>query len=95
MSDSFGRKTVIYLGIGIYLVGSIICIFAGDFYDIVLGQAIQGFGTGGIRVTIIALIRDKYKGNDMAHVMSLIMMVFILASILAPTIGQGILLVGE
>jgi DHA1 family bicyclomycin/chloramphenicol resistance-like MFS transporter len=95
LSDSFGRKPVIYLGIGIYLVGSIICIFAGDFYDIVLGRAIQGFGAGGPRVTIIALIRDKYKGNDMARVMSLIMMVFILAPILAPTIGQGILLVGE
>ena len=95
LSDSFGRKPVIYLGIGIYLVGSIICIFAGDLYDIVLGRAIQGFGAGGPRVTIIALIRDKYKGNDMARVMSLIMMVFILAPILAPTIGQGILLVGE
>jgi DHA1 family bicyclomycin/chloramphenicol resistance-like MFS transporter len=77
------------------LVGSIICIFAGDFYDIVLGRAIQGFGAGGPRVTIIALIRDKYRGNDMARVMSLIMMVFILAPVLAPTIGQGILLVGE
>jgi DHA1 family bicyclomycin/chloramphenicol resistance-like MFS transporter len=95
LSDSFGRKPVIYLGIGIYLVGSIICIFAGSFYDIVLGRAIQGFGAGGPRVTIIALVRDKYKGKDMARVMSLIMMVFILAPILAPTIGQGILLVGK
>ena len=95
MSDSFGRKPIIYLGIAVYLVGSIICIFAGDFSDIVMGRAIQGFGAGGPRVTIIALIRDKYKGNDMARVMSLIMMVFILAPILAPTIGQGILLVSE
>ena len=95
MSDSFGRKPIIYLGIAVYLVGSIICIFAGDFSDIIMGRAIQGFGAGGPRVTIIALIRDKYKGNDMARVMSLIMMVFILAPILAPTIGQGILLVSE
>ena len=91
LSDSLGRKPIIYVGIGVYVLGSIICIFASDFSDILIGRALQGFGAGGPRVTIIALVRDKYKGNDMARVMSLVMMVFIMAHILAPTIGQVIL----
>ena len=95
LSDSLGRKPIIYVGIGVYVLGSIICIFASDFSDILIGRALQGFGAGGPRVTIIALVRDKYKGNDMARVMSLVMMVFIMAPILAPTIGQVILLFAE
>ena len=95
LSDSLGRKPVIYLGIGVFVMGSIICIFASDFSDILIGRALQGFGAGGPRVTIIALVRDKFKGNDMARVMSLVMMVFIMAPILAPTIGQVILLFAE
>ena len=47
LSDSLGRKPIIYVGIGVYVLGSIICIFASDFSDILIGRALQGFGAGG------------------------------------------------
>ena len=95
LSDALGRKPTIYIGIGIYVIGSVLCIFSIDFSDMIIGRVLQGIGVAGPRVTIVALVRDKYEGDAIARVMSLIMMVFIMTPILAPIIGQGILWIAE
>ena len=92
ISDSFGRKKAIYIGIGIFLVGCLISIFAQDFNQMLLGRVLQGFGAAACRVVTIAMMRDKFDGKEMAKNMSLIMMVFIMVPALAPSIGQIILL---
>ncbi|MFT5593998.1 MAG: DHA1 family bicyclomycin/chloramphenicol resistance-like MFS transporter [Oceanicoccus sp.] len=92
ISDSFGRKKAIYIGIGIFLVGCLISIFAQDFNQMLLGRVLQGFGAAACRVVTIAMMRDKFDGKEMAKNMSLIMMVFIMVPALAPSIGQFILL---
>ncbi|NQW01211.1 MAG: multidrug effflux MFS transporter [Rhodospirillales bacterium] len=95
LSDALGRRSVILFGILIYIAGSMLCVFAADFPDMLIGRALQGIGVAGPRVTSIAIVRDKYQGDAMARVMSLIMMVFILGPILAPALGQGILLIAD
>ena len=90
-ADSFGRKNAIYLGITIFLVGTLVSIFATDLNTMLIGRAIQGFGSASCRVVSLAIIRDKYEGAEMAKIMSLIMMVFIMVPALAPLLGQGIL----
>ncbi|MFY0640726.1 MAG: multidrug effflux MFS transporter [Bermanella sp.] len=92
ISDSFGRKNAIYLGIGIFLVGCLISIFAQDFNHMLIGRVLQGFGAAACRVITIAMMRDKFDGKEMAKNMSLIMMVFIMVPALAPSVGQLILL---
>ena len=92
LADSVGRKKSIYLGISIFLLGTLICIFATSLNAMLLGRAIQGFGSASCRVVTLAIIRDKYEGREMAKIMSLIMMVFIMVPALAPLLGQGILL---
>jgi DHA1 family bicyclomycin/chloramphenicol resistance-like MFS transporter len=95
ISDSVGRKPVIYAGFGIFLIGSLICLLAQDFTTMLVGRFLQGFGTAGPRTVIVAIVRDRYEGRAMARIMSLVTSVFILVPVLAPSIGQGILLVAE
>ena len=95
ISDSFGRKKAIYLGVGIFLIGCLISIFAQDFDHMLIGRVLQGFGAAACRVVTIAMMRDKYDGKEMAKIMSLIMMVFIMVPALAPSVGQLILFVAD
>jgi len=57
-----------------------------------LGRAIQGFGASGPYIACMSIIRDKFSGAEMARVMSFVMMVFIMIPVIAPALGQGIML---
>lgn len=92
MCDAFGRKPTLYAGISVFLVGSGICMYAPDLSWMLAGRIIQGFGLGSCRVVTAALIRDSYSGRYMSRVMSFIMMVFITIPMIAPLIGQMIML---
>jgi len=93
VSDSTGRKPAIYAGFGLLTAGCLLSLFATSFPMILVGRVIQGIGVAGPRIVTIALVRDQYKGRAMAQVMSFVMGVFILVPIIAPSFGQGILLI--
>ena len=90
LSDTIGRKPAIYLGSGIFMLGCVTSLLATSFSLMLVGRLIQGLGVAGIRIVIMALIRDKYEGREMAKVMSFIMTLFILVPVIAPAIGQAI-----
>jgi MFS transporter, DHA1 family, multidrug resistance protein len=92
LSDSLGRKPPMYVGFGIFLVGSLVSIFAVNFTMMLAGRLLQGIGAAGPRILAVAMVRDQYHGNDMASIMSMAMAVFILVPIIAPAVGQVILL---
>ena len=91
LSDSLGRKRPIFIGLGIYLVGSLICVFSGTLTTLLAGRFLQGFGVAAPRIVTTAIIRDKFEGPTMAKVLSIVMAVFILVPTVAPALGQGIL----
>lgn len=91
MSDATGRKKVLYSGILLFLIGSTLCFFAQDINTLLVGRFIQGLGVSGPYVSAISIVRDKYVGREMAKVMSLVMMIFILVPAIAPSLGQSIL----
>ena len=95
LSDSYGRKNSLYLGIFIFLIGVMISIYSTNFSFMLMGRVLQGFGSASARVVTIALIRDRFEGSEMGRVMSLILAVFIMVPALAPSIGQGILYVAD
>ncbi len=95
ISDSLGRKPTIYIGMAFYLVGALLCFFASSFSMLVIGRIIQGFGAASPRVVSMAMVRDGAKGADMARIMSYVMSVFMLVPIVAPSIGQLVLLYGD
>ena len=90
-SDYCGRKPPIYWGIFIFMVGSVLSGVASHFETFLFGRFLQGFGGASPRIISLALIRDKYSGNAMAQVTSLVMTIFILVPAIAPAIGQGLL----
>lgn len=91
LSDAIGRKPVLYIGLGLYLCGSVIGYFAQTLDMVLIGRLIQGLGVAGPYVSAMSIVRDKYSGRDMAQIMSLIMMIFILVPAIAPSLGQAIL----
>jgi DHA1 family bicyclomycin/chloramphenicol resistance-like MFS transporter len=92
LSDATGRKKVLYSGIALFLAGSVLCFFAQDITTLLIGRFIQGLGVSGPYVSAISIVRDKYAGREMAKVMSLVMMIFIMVPAIAPSLGQAILL---
>ncbi len=93
LSDSIGRKPVIYLGYTLFIVGCFISMFAQSFTFMLIGRILQGIGASGPRIVSVALVRDLYEGRSMAKIMSIIMGFFILVPAIAPLIGQGIIYV--
>ena len=92
-ADRFGRRPILALGILSYIVLSLACAFSTSF-EILIGLRIaQGILCAGLSVVPAAIVRDRVGGDRMARLMSLIMMIFLVVPIVAPAIGQAILVV--
>lgn len=91
LSDSFGRKPALYVGLFLFIVGCLISVMAASLEMMLLGRFIQGLGAASPRVVNMALVRDKFEGRTMAQVMSFSMTLFIFVPAIAPLLGQGIL----
>ena len=91
LSDSFGRKPIIYIGFFIFIVSSFICVFANSLEVMIIGRILQGIGLSAARTISISIIRDTYEGNYMAKVMSFVTAFFILVPVIAPAFGKIIL----
>ncbi len=90
-SDRFGRRPALFAGMAVYIATTIGCALSPTIDTLLILRVAQGFGAGAGPVVGRAVIRDLFEGPAMARVMSLIMAVFILAPIVAPTIGAAFL----
>lgn len=91
LSDSWGRKPAIYLGLGIFMAGSVVALIATNFETMLVGRVMQGIGAAGPKVVTVAAMRDMFKGAAMARLMSSVLAVFVVVPAFAPAIGQAIL----
>ena len=91
LSDSFGRKPMVYFGFAVFVIASIICVTADSLEVMIFGRILQGIGLSSPRTIAIAMTRDTYSGDFMAKILSIIVMFFILVPIVAPTFGQLLL----
>jgi DHA1 family bicyclomycin/chloramphenicol resistance-like MFS transporter len=95
ISDSVGRKPPVYFGLVIFAAGSVLCLMATTFPTMLAGRLLQGLGVAAPRNVSIALIRDLHAGREMARIMSMIMAIFILVPIIAPSFGQLMLTISS
>lgn len=93
ISDRFGRRAVLIPGICAYVLFSVIVSLAGSFELLLAGRTLQGLASASTRVLAVSIVRDRYSGRTMARVTSLAFMTFLLVPIIAPSVGQAILLV--
>lgn len=91
ISDSFGRKPIIYLGFFVFVLASIICVNAQSLEVMIVGRILQGIGLSAPRTISIAMVRDSFSGDYMAKIMSFIVVIFILVPVVSPAIGKIIL----
>ena len=91
LSDSTGRKPAVHLGLSLYLIGCVLALLSQNLSLMLAGRLLQGLGAAGPRTITIALVRDKFHGRSMARVLSIIMAIFVLVPIVAPTLGQVVL----
>jgi len=92
LSDKTGRKPAIYSGYALYIVGALLSVFSISFPMMLIGRMLQGLGISAPRSVTMALVRDRFEGRAMAQVMSFVMTVFILVPMIAPSLGQAVLL---
>lgn len=91
MADRFGRKPILAAGVALYTAFALLCGIAGSFELLIAGRVAMGASAAVTRVLVTAMIRDLFEGEEMARVMSLVFMVFMVVPMLAPNIGQAIL----
>jgi DHA1 family bicyclomycin/chloramphenicol resistance-like MFS transporter len=94
LADRFGRRGPLLVGLSIYVACAFAATFAPNFAVLLALRFVQGLGAASTRVIATAVIRDRFAGRDMAEVMSLVFMVFMAMPIIAPGIGQILLLTG-
>ncbi len=87
LSDSFGRRRVIMLALGLYTVASIGCAFAVSIHELILLRIGQGLSASAGMVIGRAMIRDVFHGADAQRVMARVMLLFGIAPAFAPIIG--------
>lgn len=94
LSDAFGRRPVILFGAALYSLAALIAYVSPTLEGVLAARLLQGLGAAGPRVVSLALVRDMYRGREMARVVSFAMMIFTLVPAIAPFIGQGIMALG-
>ena len=87
LSDRFGRRFGIFLGLGLYMIGTLLCFVAASIEMLFFGRFIQGLGASAAPVISRAMIRDRYQGVELAQTMAVVSMFFALGPMLAPLIG--------
>jgi len=95
LSDRFGRRPVLVDGMVLYCIASVLAITASSFEVLLLARLLQGIGTSATRVIATSIVRDCYAGRRMASVMSLAMMIFIAVPVIAPSLGQAVMLMTQ
>ena len=95
LADRFGRKPVMFTSLGAIAIGAIFTSFAPTFELFLVGRVFWGVAAAGPRTIILAITRDCYEGDAMSRIMSLTIAVFLIVPILAPALGEGLLLLGS
>ena len=91
LSDSYGRKPIVYTGFTIFALASVVCVNATSLEVMIVGRIFQGVGLSAPRTITISIIRDLYKGDYMAKIMSFVTAFFILIPVIAPAVGKAVL----
>lgn len=91
LSDSFGRKPIVFIGFFVFIIASIICVTTKSFEVMIFGRILQGIGLSSPRTLSISMVRDTYSGDYMAKILSVVVMAFIIVPVIAPSLGTFLL----
>lgn len=87
LADTVGRKPIMLVGIGLFLLGSILCGVAWDMTSLIVFRAVQGLGAGAVLPVSITITGDIYTVRERAKVQGYIASVWAASSVIGPTLG--------
>ncbi len=87
LSDIYGRKPFILVGLVIFMIGSFFCGLSGTIIQLIIYRGIQGFGAGIIMSTAFTAVGDLFSPRERGKWQGLMSAVFGLASVFGPTLG--------
>ena len=91
LSDRYGRRPVLLGGLGLYVLAALLCGLTGSFHALLFWRFVHGTAAASVTVSR-SVVRDLYSGRHLARVMSLTFVVFLMVPVVAPSMGQLILL---
>jgi MFS transporter, DHA1 family, multidrug resistance protein len=94
LSDRFGRRPIVLGGIALYVVAALVCGLTKSFEALLAWRFVHGLAAASATV-VRSMVRDLYSGRQMARVLSLTFVVFLMVPVLAPSLGQAILWLGS
>lgn len=94
-ADRFGRRPVLLIGLGVYLLGGLIAWAAPSLTALLLGRFVQGLGASAGPILSRAVLRDLYQGRELGRMLSFAMIFFGAAPLLAPAVGALLLRLGH
>lgn len=95
LTDAFGRKRILYLGLGLYALGALGAALAPSLGFLYASRVVWGMGSAGPRTISQAIVRDRFAGDRMARVMAFVQTAFFMGPIAAPLLGRLLLEVGS
>lgn len=93
ITDRFGRRPTLFISLIGYIVMAALCILTREFHTLLAARFVQGVFSSGARLVAVSVVRDLFSGRQMARFMSLVMTIFMIIPIIAPAVGQAVLLV--
>ena len=91
LSDRFGRLAILRIGFPLYIISGIAATFAPSLAFMFAARFVAGIGASAVFMTTIASVRDRFAGDQMARILSLIFTVFLSTPVYAPFLGLAIL----
>jgi EmrB/QacA subfamily drug resistance transporter len=86
-ADVLGRRPVMFFGIGVFLLGSVLCGIAWSMPTLIVARAVQGIGAGAIQPMSMTMIGDLYTVEERARVQGYVASVWGISSVVGPTLG--------
>ncbi len=94
LSDKYGRKKILVIGLILYIGGSIACALALSIYQLIVFRVLQGLGAGNITSIATALVKDCFSGKMKSKILAIVQVMGVLAPMVAPIAGALILQIG-
>ncbi|WP_306141925.1 multidrug effflux MFS transporter [Roseibium sp. MMSF_3412] len=95
IADWTGRRPPIFIGLTVFIAGSVICAMATDITMLTLGRFVQALGAAAPMVIVRAVVRDLHTGTEATRLMALVMLVISISPLLAPLTGSMIISVAS
>jgi len=91
LSDKFGRKPILIIGLFIYIIGSFLCSFSPNIYFLIIFRVVQAAGGAAASVLCLAICKDIYDGVKREKILAYIAVISTIAPMIGPVVGGYIM----